>query len=937
MRSTLRLLLPITLGSLVLSLHAQNPLQAPPAPQGNGPATVPSVPVPAPDPNAQPDFPKVDDVLKGYEKVVSTADGRKSFYTLWSRGKDQQMYAELPQKFIEQRHYLALTVASGDNYAGLQAGDMYFYWRSYGKRIALVTPNLDIRSTGDKASQDSIKRLFTDRVVLDVPIVTMGPGGGPVIDLDELVVNYAEKFFGKEAAGMNKGIYKFKTAKAFANNVEIAVEAPVGNGALRTFHYSFSLIPENTGYVPRMADERVGYFTTTYTDFGKFTPEETNVRFINRWHLEKADPSLKLSPPKTPIIFYIESSTPIRYRRWVKEGVEMWNKAFEKVGLVNAIQVYFQDATTGEHMDKDPEDVNYNFIRWLSNGVGTAIGPSRTHPLTGQILDADIVLTDGWIRHWWKQYNEIVPQLAMEGASPETLAWLHSNPQWDPRVRLAPPEKRAAVLDQVKREALPTLGGHALAAAMSGGPLAGKNEFDGLAGRSVQFNGFCQAANWMSHGLALMDMAMINGAEEAAPGDQMIDGIPEAFIGPLLADLTVHEVGHTLGLRHNFKGSSIYTYAEINSDAVKGKKPFASSVMDYIPINVVAKKDAPRGDYGMISVGPYDDWAIDYGYTFEKDLKPILAKNTQPELQYATDEDTGGPDPRARRYDFAKDPLSYAENQMVLVREHRGKLLDKFVKDGDSWAKARRGYQLTLQTQVQAIMMMSNWLGGSFTNRNRKGDPNAVAPVEPIPAAQQRDALKFVLTNTFPDEAYGLSPNLLKYLTIDKWFDMETNFEEPNWPVHDRVLGIQASAMTAILNPVTLSRVFDNEFRTPGDQDALTLPEVLNTVRDAAWIELNNVDAAKKFSDRQPLITSLRRNLQREHIDRVMDLANNKLGNAPAAKPISDLAAGQLAELRDKLNAAAGNANLDNYTRAHLRENAARITKMLEARYVMVK
>jgi hypothetical protein len=274
---------------------------------------------------------------------------------------------------------------------------------------------------------------------------------------------------------------------------------------------------------------------------------------------------------------------------------------------------------------------------------------------------------------------------------------------------------------------------------------------------------------------------------------------------------------------------------------------------------------------------------------------------------------------------------------MNLVRENRGKLLDKFVKDGDSWSKARRGYQLTLQTQVQSVMMMANWLGGSLINRNRKGDPNATAPVQPVPAAQQRDALKFVLANTFPDDAYGLNANLLKYLTIDKWFDMETNFDEPNWPVHDRVLGIQASAMTALLNPVTLSRVFDNEFRTPSDQDALTLPEVLNLVRSSAWTELEAVDGGKKFTDRQPLISSLRRNLQREHIDRLMDLANNKLGNSPAAKPISDLAAVQLTELRDKLNIVAGNGNIDNYTRAHLRENATRITKALEARYVLVK
>ena len=152
------------------------------------------------------------------------------------------------------------------------------------------------------------------------------------------------------------------------------------------------------------------------------------------------------------------------------------------------------------------------------------------------------------------------------------------------------------------------------------------------------------------------------------------------------------------------------------------------------------------------------------------------------------------------------------------------------------------------------------------------------------------------------------------------------------------------AAKIAVVNVKQLAPFSDREddvHRTQNDEKKLTAKMksrlMVPPVRAAAWTELDNVDAAKKFTDRQPLITSLRRNLQREHIDRVMDLANNKLGNAPAAKPISDLAAGQLAELRDKLSAAAGNANLDNYTRSHLRENAARITKMLEARYVMVK
>ena len=133
--------------------------------------------------------------------------------------------------------------------------------------------------------------------------------------------------------------------------------------------------------------------------------------YINRWHLEKRDPKLKLSPPKEPIRFYVEYTAPVRYRRWIKAGIDYWNKAFEKVGIVDAIVIEYQDAVSKIHMEKDPEDVRYNFIRWLNNDVGTAIGPSRVHPETGEILDADIILTDGWIRHFNFNYADLMPNL----------------------------------------------------------------------------------------------------------------------------------------------------------------------------------------------------------------------------------------------------------------------------------------------------------------------------------------------------------------------------------------------------------------------------------------------------------------------------------------------------------------------------------------------
>jgi len=779
----------------------------------------------------------------------------------------------------------------------------------------------------------------------------MKKGGGPVIDLDALLVGSASKFFGRQASGIQSRLMTIKTAEAFPENIEVGIEVPTSGGQLKTFHYSISVIDpkKNKSYKPRRADERIGYFTTSYTDFGKFKEDETRVRYINRWHLEKADPKLKLSPPKKPIVFYVEHTTPIRYRRWVREGIEVWNKAFEKVGIIGAIEVRQQDAVSQAHMEKHPEDVRYNFVRWLNNGIGTAIGPSRVNPETGQILDADIILTDGWIRHWWSKYNELLPDVALEGYAPQTLAWLEQNPRWDPRLRLASPAEREKLLVQRSRQGMQPYGGHA--ASKVDANLIGDDEFDGLVSRYSQRSGLCMAANCKSHGIAMMQMARAAIATAVEEGEdeeekkeekeQFIDGIPESFIGPLLVDLVAHEVGHTLGLRHNFKSSSVYTMEQINSKELKGQKALAGSVMDYIPVNINVETGELQGDYGMIDIGAYDYWAIEYGYSLSKDLKPILDRVAEPELAFATDEDTWGPDPLARRYDFSKNPLTYAENQMRLVQKHRGNIVEKFVKDGQSWAKARRGYLMTLSTQMRVVNMMSNWIGGAFVHRDKKGDTNGRAPIEVVPVGDQRKALEFVLNNTFKDDSFGLTPKLLKHMTVDKWWDDDgfsaSIYDDPTWPVHDRVLGLQASVLTALMNPNTLQRVYDNEFLVPADQDALTLPELLERVRKAIWVKVDKGIEAKApvYTARKPMLSSLTRNLQKEHVERLVDLVKPDSGFTAARKPISDLASDQLKQIRQSIEKVAGEKKLDPYTRTHLADISKLVGKVLDADYVI--
>ena len=146
----------------------------------------------------KPDFPKVSDVTKDFTEV-KPQDGTTSFYRLWKKDKDGSMLAELPKDFAstKSRHFIAPTVSGGEQFAGLQSDAFYVYWKKFGKRVALIAENLSIKGSDDE-SKSSVKRIFTDRVLLSVPILAMDKGKGPVIDLDNLLVGNARVFLGSD-------------------------------------------------------------------------------------------------------------------------------------------------------------------------------------------------------------------------------------------------------------------------------------------------------------------------------------------------------------------------------------------------------------------------------------------------------------------------------------------------------------------------------------------------------------------------------------------------------------------------------------------------------------------------------------------------------------------------------------------------------------------
>lgn len=889
------------------------------------------------------DYAPFADMTKGLDKVVSTVDASGSMYTLYQSKKDGRLLAELPREYPGQLFIIAPTVAGGNEEAGVMGGTTYAYWKRIDKNLVLIEPNFLVRSSGDAESKRSIKGLYTDRVILDVPIVSVGPGGGPVIDLKSMLVGQYGKFFGGYGLGSYFGgadtrLSVLERAKAFPENLEITYQMPGPGGRLMDLHYSIRSLPEDPTFKPRLADSRVGYFNEYYTELGKPGDDEKTVRYINRWNLEKADPSLKRSPPKQPIVWYIESTTPIRYRQFVREGILSWNKAFEECGIVNAMECYQQDAQSGAHMEKDPEDARYNFFRWNTSSQAYAIGPSRGDPRTGRLIDADVVWHAGLTEAIMGMLKNLSGEIATINFTPETMVWLDQHPQWDPRVRLAPAAERGMMLGKRGQNGAEKTPAPKLDDPQSIEPPVAtrRGVVDTRSGSQ------CKIGEYMSMNIALFACAFDAGMLQASDNDTQLDGLPEEFLGAMIRYVSAHEVGHCLGLQHNFSASTIRSLQQINADDYTGG-PIVGSVMEYAGVNIRAddKDGSKQGPFATPTLGPYDIWAIQFGYGPDADRAKVLARVNEADLIFHNDMSMGSPDPRVMTWDMGSDSLAFCDSRMRIVQELRGKIVSDLVKDGQPWRKARDRYNAMLNNHVQAIAIASRWIGSSYINRNYKGDPDGKPFIENVPADKQRAALQFVIANSFNDGAFGLTPDLIEHLGVQYFPDMPGAMAidgDPSFELHDLVAGVQAAAMTMVMNPTTLRRLYDNEYRTNDDPKPITLAEVLATLTAAAWSELDG-NVSGNYTAVKPMVSSFRRNLQREHVERLIDLM--MIGDAanPAVRTISTLSSQTLRDVNAKIKKTVDSSSgkLDPYTLAHLNDTQTRIQMALDAQYVITR
>lgn len=857
---------------------------------------------------SKPKYPPFSDVTKEFTKI----EGLINLYQ-----KDSHLLAELTPGLMN-RDFIVLTsiargIGEGQILGGMSWGfgdDWLWTFRKVDDDIHVIRRNIRFRAAKGSPEEKAVKFSYTDSVLFALPILTMGPSGGAVVDLSQIFMSDLPQI------GMALPGFIFSTSKStwaevkgYRDNVELQVAAvyggspsveldtvPDNRGVTIHVHYSISLLPE-TGYQPRAADDRVGYFLTALKDYSKKGSEDNFVRYINRWDLQKADPSAEVSPPKKPIVFWVERTVPFHFRKAISDGILEWNKAFEKAGIVNAVEVRQQP----DNAEWDPEDINYNTFRWITTGAGFAMGPSRVNPITGQILDADIIFDADFIRFWKTEY---------ETFSPESIAAMTGGP---------------LDLDGWR-------------AAMARIPHAHRHSADCR----------CELHNGMTREMAFSATALNafrTGAELVKEQDKMIlQGLKE---------VAMHEVGHTLGLRHNFKASTMLKVDELHDVDKTRETGLTSSVMDYNPTNLAAK-GKKQGDYYSTTIGPYDMWAIEYGYkpfasNEAEELKKIASKSGDPMHTFATDEDTRGidPDPLTNRFDFGAEPLDYAKARSEMIEDLWPGLVDRVTKDGEGYQKARQAFGVLLGNYGSSMFFAARYVGGLYVNRDHKGDDNAKPPFVVVPAEKQRAALKLLAERMYGTEPFSFPPELYNHLSATRWSHWGVRQpERVDYPAHDVILMWQDRTLDQLLSPLTLKRLHDSELKVAADKDAMTVAELMDTLTKSIFADATTIKAGD-YTNRKQAVSSIRRNLQRSYLKRLCSLALGpqqssgmsmgsmmiSIGSSSRVpEDVQSLAYAQLKTLEASLKKSlAGKTKLDDYTRAHLQDTVERIRKTVES------
>jgi hypothetical protein len=848
-----------------------------------------------------------------FADVIKDAKELKGFLTLWQ--KDEKTWLEIRNDQLDRPFFFVPSLAQGLGekffWPGLMGGEQVVVLKRVGNTVQLLAKNLAVRAPAGTPLEVALRESYSDSllaatavasaqhperksILVDAAALFSGDLAGATTELDAAYrIGYTldrantsiERVRATEQGTFITVRQHFAVPKLPAPPVtppppgtptpSTPAALPDGRSLFLTFTYTLAPLPAEP-MRPRVADQRVGHFTTAFWDFANTEKGDARTHYIERWRLEKKDALAPVSEPKEPILVWMDKNIPEEYRDAVSSGILEWNKAFEKAGFRNAIEVRQQPADAEW---TTLEGTRHLAVRWFAQqGPGaTAVGPRVSDPRTGEILLGSAIIPQNWLRFTNGFLRDQQPRLnslyetGLEGFNPPPL----------------PAASLAQLLD----------------------------------------------GQQCSYGVDALEQAAFAFELMSARGD-LRPGSPEAkqFVAGALKDVVMHEVGHALGLRHNFRGSTGVKLEQLRDAAFTRQRGISNSVMDYNGLNIPLENEAVA-DYNQTTLGSYDYWAIEYAYReipTEKEaaeLARIAARSaTDASLAYATDEDViaapgGAIDPLVNQWDLGEDPLAYFKRSLLLARELWTRTKQRELAPGDNFTVYRRNLQRGLGQFAGVVGPLSRYVGGVHTSRQLAGYTSG-GLFTPVPVAQQREALNLLTREVFSSSSFRFDPVFMRKLGVDhldRWINHSAPMLNPDFSLASSVLAIQRTALDQLMGDGLAARLADAESKVTDKRQLLSLAEVHARIADSAWSEL------KTGAE----IDSLRRNLQREHVRRVATgLVRPSTAVAADVRAVNRQVA---VKLQTDLQRALGNSNLSATTRAHLAESASLLAEALKA------
>jgi hypothetical protein len=819
--------------------------------------------------------------------------------------KDDELYFDLRPENFDKTYIVEPSIergVGGEAFAGRVYEPFEVTFKLVGKRVLWITPNTRYVADKGSAAANSLAISVADSVILSTPVVAedtakkhvvvspslfltdfegigadLGRGAAPP-SLPGLLLLVARPSFSVDPS---KSYYL--STKAFPRNDEISVNlafngppnalptVPDGRGIPIGVHYSIVAPPDrDPKFVPRLADDRVGYFITARKRYGNDRVSSPFERFIERWNLGNG-----------PITFYLTNEIPAEYRSTVRRGILAWNDTFAKIGHPNAIVV--KDPPSDPAWD--PDDARYTTVRWITSDQPnfSAYSPHVSDPDTGQIIRAEVVIDGESLRAIKRGYIDRVLPAQRARANAYALD--------GDRLAVDPQSADDDAADLRTQEC--TLEEDSVAQAALGSMLLAQNP-------------------------------RVTSADR------------ERYAQEWLFDTVMHEVGHTLGLRHNFEGSTVYSERQLHDPAFTRAHGTTASVMDYTPANIAAPGER-QADYFPTHLGAYDYWAVEYGYRSFPNVRSsadeavplarIAARSTEPGHAYGTDEDASSIsiDPRIQRFDLSNDPLAFLDEQFRVDGDVAARLTRRYPGDTRSFQDLRAGLVTVLNNELNDGELAAKFVGGIYTSRAHRDQPGAPLPFVSIPRAQQRRAFDLLDRWILSSRALKFSPELLNAAAPMRYglHWGSSGVRRADFPVREVIAELQDDVISEMFSPNNLGRVADQELKVRKPGDTMTLADLFGWTNAAVYDDLGRATIDPSHRELQRRFTDLQ--------EAIALLPSAFADQLSLPRETQALARAGLVRLSGRLDGAVRAAR-DEGTRAHLADLRSRVRGVLEAR-----